>query len=157
MPRRLITAVLVLALGLTAAGCTSSNAGTSARNWRDNDTAARGWQKESQDQTMTVRNESRGPLEEGQYAADKDGRLRNNHRSTANSAAAAKAREAGRDMANGAKDAGRDMANGAKNAARSIGDAAEDALDNMKDAAKDVGNQTRNGISPNGQGTGLNP
>lgn len=151
MLRKVMTAALVLTLGLTAAGCSNSTAGTSARHWWDSklDTA--------NSRAIDAQNESRGPVSGSRYAADREGRVQGYDARTNDTAAgrnaAARAEQAGQDM----KNAGRDMANGVKNAARSVGDAAEDALDGMTNAARDYSSQTAQGVNPNGQGTGLNP
>lgn len=136
MLRNVMTAALVLALGLTAAGCSSSTAGTSARDWTN------------QDRTLDAQNESRGPLRDGRYTADQDGRVRGYDARTNDSAAR-------RNAAAQARQAGEDAVDGVKDAARSIGDAAEDALDDVTDAARDYSSQTNQGRNPNGQGTGL--
>ena len=142
MLRNVMTAALVLTLGLTAAGCSNSTAGASARNWWDNTAAER--------RATDAQNESRGPLNNSRYTADRDGRVRGYEAQTNDSAA-------GRNAAAQAKQAGRDAVNGVKNAARSVGDAAEDALDDVTDAARDYSGQSVQGKNPNGQGTGLNP
>ena len=103
MREKLTLAALVLAVGLSAAGCgTGAHAGASAS----------GWDREAEDRTIQYQNESRGPLTGGYYSAGEDGRV------------------AGfdRDRDPGAQ-AGRDLVRGAKDAARNVGDMAEEAVD----------------------------
>lgn len=152
MARKLLTAALILTLALTAASCGTKNAGTSANRWNENDNLSAAARKadEGNGWADTARNESWGPLAEGSYAADNQGRVKGydsslNGAGLNTSGADAKdgtksladsAKDTAKDAAHKAKNAGDDIADGMKDAARSIGDAAEDALDNMTDHAK---------------------
>lgn len=163
MVRKLMTAALVLTLGLSLAACGTQNAGTAAKGMGAN--AA------SQDWAIQRQREARGPLEDsGSYKADTDGRVKGYDTDSADgkrSTVTGKLKQAGDDLADGAgsalKDTGeatKDVAEGAgnavkeaakgagsaakkagdavKDAARSVGDAAEDTLDGVTGAAKDT-------------------
>ena len=97
MREKLTLAALVLAVGLSAAGCgTGANAGASAR----------GWNREAEDRTIQYQNESRGPLTGGYYSAGEDGRVAGFDQDRDPGAQAGRdLRNAGRDLVRGAKDA----------------------------------------------------
>ena len=152
MVRKLMTAALVLTLGLSLAACGAQNAGTAAKGMGTN--AA------SQDWAIQRQREARGPLEDsGSYKADTDGRVKGYDTDSADgkrSTVTGKLKQAGDDLADGAgsalKDTGeatKDVAEGAgsaakkagdavKDAVRSVGDTAEDTLDGVTGAAKDT-------------------
>jgi len=134
MAGKLTLAAVVLALGLTAAGCGSADqAGTTASRWDGN-----------QDKAIQYQNEARGPLSDGTYSADGKGRVTGFDRTDGQDRAQDRASEAGREM----RKAGRDLAKGAKDAAESVGDMAEEALDGMtqgdRDRAAHVADPQRN-------------
>lgn len=116
MRNSLIAAALVLVLGLSAAGCGTQNAGTSAYRWND-----------SQNNAQTQQELARGPLEDstGAYHADKGGKVDDFQRN-----------HGAEHAEDGLKKAGEDILNGAKNAGKSIGNAAEDTLDGMTGTPK---------------------
>jgi len=116
MKRIWTLAVLVLALGLTAAGCGTENAGASASRW------------DREDRATQYLNEARGPLSDGLYTADEEGKVEGFRQSDARAGLT----EAGRDM----KNAGRDLVRGARDAAKNAGDMAEEAIDDAVDNAQ---------------------
>jgi hypothetical protein len=127
MLRKLVSLGLLLTLALSAAGCGSNNnnTGTSARGWNSTTSAA-------QNRTASYDAESRGPLSDGAYSADKYGRVSGydtdgSDAKTDGSDAKSDLDQAGNDL----KDATENIGSAAKNTARSIGDATEDALDRM--------------------------
>ncbi len=114
MREKLTLAALVLAVGLSAAGCGSAaNAGTSASAWN----------REAENRTSEYQNEARGPLSGGYYSAGEDGRVAGFDQDRDPGT------QAGRDLRN----AGRNLVRGAKDAARNVGDMAEDAVDGTSD------------------------
>ena len=103
MARRLTLAALVLALGLTAAGCgTTAGAGAAANRWAGSGAG----------NAVRYQNEARGPLSDGRYAADEDGRV------------------------SGFRKDGTEMLRGAKDAAKNVSDMAEEAIDGAVDSAR---------------------
>lgn len=131
MIRKATLAALVLALGLTAAGCGNQTAGTAANRWGNTNTT---------NSAIQWDNESRGVLDDGRYAADMDGRVAGyrSYSADGRTQMTTRANSAGQNLRN----AGNDLAQGATNAARSIGNAAENAMDGITNAAKDVTGQT---------------
>ena len=116
MREKLTLAALVLAVGLSAAGCgNTANAGASASSWN----------REAEDRTIQYQNESRGPLSGGYYSAGEDGRVAGFDQDRDPGA------QAGRDLRN----AGRDLVRGARDAARNVGDMAEEAVDDASGQA----------------------
>ena len=112
MKKTLITAVLILAVALSAAGCGANNAGTSAYRWNN---------------AQTQQDLARGAPEDraGKYYADQKGRVdgfRKDH----------KAEHTEDDL----KKAGEDLMQGAKDAGKSIGKATEETLDGLTGTPK---------------------
>ena len=134
MARKLTLAALVLALGLTAAGCGSTaGAGAAASRWAD---------REDGNATQYL-NEARGPLSDGYYTADGEGRVAGFDRRDEQTDAA----RIGRDI----RQTGKDMLRGAKDAAKNAGDMAEEAMDGAsgtsetdRDRADHIFDPTRN-------------
>jgi hypothetical protein len=124
MLRKLVSLGLLLTLALSAAGCGTNSSGTSARGWNSTTSAA-------QNRTASYDAESRGPLSDGAYSADKYGRVSgydtDGSDAKTDSDAKSDLNQAGNDL----KDATENIGSAAKNTARSIGDATEDALDRM--------------------------
>ena len=119
MARKLTLAALVLALGLTAAGCGSTaGAGTTASRWADTEDG----------NAIAYQNEARGPLSDGYYAADEEGRVAGFHRGEDGTGAARIGRNVRR--------AGEDMVQGVKDAAKNAGDMAEEAVDGAAGASE---------------------
>ena len=115
MRRTLITAALILAIGLSAAGCGAQNAGTAAYRWNSQNSA------ESQQDLARGAPESHT----GAYHADEDGRVddfREGHRSE--------------HTEDDLKKAGEDLMKGAEDAGKSIGKATEEVLDGMTGTPK---------------------
>lgn len=115
MKRSLMAAALILALGLTAAGCGAQNAGTAAYRWN------------SQNSAETQQDLARGAPQErtGAYHADEKGRVddfRDKHRSE--------------HTEDDLKKAGEDLMKGAEDAGKSIGKATEEVLDGMTGTPK---------------------
>ena len=112
MRKTLITAALILAVALSAAGCGAENAGTSAYRWNG---------------TQSQQDLSRGTTEDrdGAYHADKKGRVDGFRKD-------GKAEHTEDDL----KKAGEDLMNGAKDAGKSIGKAAEETLDGLTGTPK---------------------
>lgn len=128
MIRTVITAALVVVLGLSAAGCGGTNAATSAHRWND-----------AQTQQRLARGDA-GERNNAAYQAGDDGWVKG-FRSDGSGQTTQDQSRAGRAMTNagrGLKDAGEDLAQGAKDAARGVGDAVEDTLDDMGQAARDM-------------------
>lgn len=116
MVRKLMTAALILTLGLTAAGCSGTNTSTAAHRWNN------------QNNALVQQNQARGPLDDrtdGTYYADGSGSV--NGYNTEGYTGSSTLTTTGRGLAN----AGEDLARGAKDAARGVGDAVEDTLDGM--------------------------
>lgn len=121
MVRKLMTAALILTLGLTAAGCGGTNTSTAAHRWNN------------QNNALVQQNEARGPLDDrtdGTYSADGSGRV--NGYNTEGYTGSSTLTTTGRGLAN----AGEDLTRGATDAARSVGDAVEDTLDGMTGTGK---------------------
>ena len=117
MVRKLTLAALVLTLGLTAAGC-GSTAGAGA--------AASRWPETADGRTIEYQNEARGPLSDGYYSADEEGRV-----------AGFDGRRTGTDqIGQEVRKTGQDMLQGAKDAAKNAGDMAEDAIDGAVNETK---------------------
>ena len=113
-----ILAALVLTLALAAGGC-GATAGAGAN--------AGGWTREDA-RTNQYLNEARGPLSDGAYTADEDGRVKGFDRT-----------DAGRALdraGDAARQTGRELMQGAKDAAKNAGDMAEEAMDDAADAAR---------------------
>lgn len=126
MVRKLMTAALILTLGLALTACGNETAGTAANRWTGTNAASQEWAIQRQ-------SDARGPLEDrgnGAYHADETGRVDGYHTDSADGTRGS----AKEDM----KDAGKNLGNAAKDAARGVGDAAEDTLDGMTNAAKDT-------------------
>ena len=121
MARKLTLAALVLALGLTAAGC-GSTAGAGA--------AASRWAETEDGKAIEYQNEARGPLSDGYYTADEEGRVAGFHRKEDRSRT--DAARLGRDV----RQTGKDVLRGAKDAAKNAGDMAGEAIDDAADAAR---------------------
>ena len=116
MVRKLMTAALILTLGLTAAGCGGTNTSTAAHRWNN------------QNNALVQQNQARGPMDDrtdGTYYADGSGSV--NGYNTEGYTGSSTLTTTGRGLAN----AGEDLARGAKDAARGVGDAVEDTLDGM--------------------------
>ena len=134
MVRKLMTAALILTLGLSVAGCGNKDAGTAANRW-----AGTGTNAASQEWAIQRETQARGPLEDSStYHADRDGRVDGYHARTSDGTRG----KVGEDL----KDAGKDLGDAAKDAARGVGDAAEDTLDAAKDATKKVTDSTKNAV-----------
>ena len=132
MARKLTLAALVLALGLTAAGCGSTaDAGATASRWAETGNG----------NAIAYQNEARGPLSDGYYAADEEGRVAGFDGRTPEGRAQADLSEAGRAL----KRTGSDMLRGAKDAAKNAGDMAEEAIDGTTDRerAEHIANPAR--------------
>ena len=112
MKKRMITASLILAVALSAAGCGANNAGTSAYRWNN---------------AQTQQDLARGTPEtsDGRYHADDRGRVDDFRKD-------GKAEH----TEDGLKKAGEDLMQGAKDAGESIGKAAEDTLDGLTGTPK---------------------
>lgn len=110
MARKLITAALVLTAALTAAGCGSAADAGAAAHRVDRDAETR---------AIQYQNEARGPISDGAYSADEEGRVAGFHRRDGD-----------------VTEAGRDLARGARDAAKNVSDMAEEAIDGAVDAAK---------------------
>lgn len=144
MVRKLMTAALILTLGLALTACGNETAGTAANRWTGTNAASQEWAIQRQ-------SDARGPLEDrgnGAYHADETGRVDGFHTDSADGTrgnAKEDMKDAGKDLSNAAKDAAKgagdaakDVGEAAKDAARGVGDAAEDTLDGMTNAAKDT-------------------
>lgn len=121
MVRKLMTAALILTLGLTAAGCGGTNTSTAAHRWNN------------QNNALVQQNQARGPLDDrtsGSYYADGSGSVKGYH--TEGYTGSSTLTNTGRGLAG----AGEDLARGAKDAARGVGDAVEDTLDGMTGTAR---------------------
>ena len=108
MGPKTILAALVLTLALAAGGC-GATAGAGAN--------AGGWTREDA-RTNQYLNEARGPLSDGAYTADEDGRVKGFDRT-----------DAGRALdraGDAARQTGRELMQGAKDAAKNAGDMAEE-------------------------------
>ena len=112
MKKSIITATLILALALSAAGCGADNAGTSAYRWNG---------------TQSQQDLARGTTEQqdGTYHADQKGRV-DGFRTDG------KAEHTENDL----KKAGEDILKGAEDAGKSIGKAAEETLDGLTGTPK---------------------
>ena len=112
MKKTLITAILILAVSLSAAGCGAENAGTSAYRWNN---------------AETQQNLARGAPEErdGAYHADENGRVDGFRKNGT-----------GEHTENDLKKAGEDLMKGAEDAGKSIGKATEEVLDGMTGTPK---------------------
>ena len=112
MRKTLMTAVLLLAVVLSAVGCGAENAGTSAYRWNG---------------TQSQQDLARGAPEasDGRYHADERGRVDDFQKD-------GKAEHTEDDL----KKAGEDLMNGAKDAGKSIGKAAEETLDGLTGTPK---------------------
>lgn len=112
MRKYLITAALILAVGLSAAGCGAQNAGTAAYQWNG---------------TQAQQDLARGTPEErtGTYHADEDGRVEDFQKD-----------HSSEHTENDLKKAGEDIMQGARDAGESIGKAAENTLDGMTGTPK---------------------
>ena len=118
MGPKTILAALVLTLALAAGGCgTMAGAGANAGGWTREDA-----------RTNQYLNEARGPLSDGAYTADEDGRVKGFDRT-----------DAGRALdraGDAARQTGRELMQGAKDAAKNAGDMTEEAMDDAADAAR---------------------
>ena len=112
MKKSLMAAALILALGLTAAGCGAGNAGTAAYRWNN---------------AETQQDLARGAPEDrdGAYHADKNGRVDGFRQD-----------QKGDHTENDLKKAGEDLMQGAKDAGKSIGKATEETLDGLTGTPK---------------------
>ena len=112
MKQIVITAALILAVSLSAAGCGADNAGTSAYRWNN---------------AQTQQDLARGTPEasDGRYHADDRGRVDDFRKDS-------KAEHTEDDL----KKAGEDLMNGARDAGKSIGKAAEETLDGLTGTPK---------------------
>ena len=112
MKKTVITAALILAVALSAAGCGADNAGTSAYRWNN---------------AQTQQDLARGAPEasDGRYHADDRGRVDDFRKDS-------KAEHTEDDL----KKAGEDLMQGAKDAGTSIGKATEETLDGMTGTPK---------------------
>ncbi|MDO4515790.1 MAG: hypothetical protein Q4C76_01460 [Bacillota bacterium] len=145
MSRIIMTAALVLALGLTATGCgANNNASTAAHRWNDGAYNA-----------QTQQGLSRGVGQsDGSYYADRDGRVDGYHARSADGSRTG--------LGNGLTNAGEDLARGAGAAARGVGDAVEDTLDGITGANNSAAdNGSNNGTANNAAadtnaGSGIN-
>ena len=111
MKKSFITAALILAIALSAAGCGTGNAGTSAYQWNGTQSQqelARGTEKQ-----------------DGTYHADKNGQVDGYRTDGSTDHTENSLTKAGEDLTQGAKDAG-----------ESIGKAAEDTLDGLTGTQK---------------------
>ena len=113
MTRKLTLAALVLTLGLAAAGCGST---------ADAGAAASRWDETGDGKAIQIQNEARGPLSDGYYSADAEGRVAGFDDRTPEKRSDLS--KAGREM----KRAGKDMLRGARDAAKNAGDMAEKAV-----------------------------
>ena len=112
MRKPLITAALILAVALSAAGCGAGNAGTAAYQWNG---------------TQSQQDLARGTTEDrdGAYHADGTGRVEGFRKD-------GKAEHTEDDL----KKAGEDLMQGARDAGESIGRAAENTLDGLTGTPK---------------------
>ena len=112
MKKTFITAALLLAVALSAAGCGAENAGTSAYRWND---------------AQTQQDLARGTPEDadGKYRADDRGRVDDFRKDGKSEHTEDDLRKAGEDLMQGARDAG-----------QSIGRATEETLDGMTGTPK---------------------
>ena len=157
MVRKLMTAALILTLGLALTACGNETAGTAANRWTGTNAASQEWAIQRQ-------SDARGPLEDrgnGAYHADETGRVDGYHTDSADGtrgSAKEDMKDAGKNLGNAAKDAAKGAGNAVKDAAKgagdaakgrgrsgpkgrgagAVGDAAEDTLDGMTNAAKDT-------------------
>lgn len=138
MSRIIMTAALVLALGLTAAGCgANNNASTAAHRWSDGAYNA-----------QTQQGLSRGVGQSnGSYYADRDGRVDGYNARSADGSRTS--------LGNGLTNAGEDLARGAGAAARGVGDAVEDTLDGITGANNNA-NRSGTGANNNVANNGIN-
>ncbi|MBR2490273.1 MAG: hypothetical protein IKB65_02190 [Ruminiclostridium sp.] len=112
MRKALISAALILAVALSAAGCGAENAGTSAYRWNG---------------TQSQQDLARGTPEDhdGRYYADSKGRVDDFQKD-------GKAEHTEDDL----KKAGEDLLKGTEDAGKSIGKATEEVLDGMTGTPK---------------------
>lgn len=138
MSRIIMTAALVLALGLTAAGCgANNNASTAAHRWNDGAYNA-----------QTQQGLSRGVGQSnGSYYADRDGRVDGYNARSADGSRTS--------LGNGLTNAGEDLARGAGAAARGVGDAVEDTLDGITGTNNNA-NRSGTGNTMTNNGSGIN-
>ena len=138
MVRKLMTAALILTLGLALTACGNETAGTAANRWTGTNAASQEWAIQRQ-------SDARGPLEDrgnGAYHADETGRVDGYHTDSADGtrgSAKEDMKDAGKNLGNAAKDAAKGAGNAVKDAAKGAGDAAKDVGEAAKDAARGVG------------------
>lgn len=109
--RSWITAALLLALGLSLAGCGNDHAGAAASRWDG-------------EQALHQQSAARGPLEDRTEEGD------------ALEQAGEDLKDAAKDAGDTAKQAAKDMGEDAKRSAESIGKSAQDALEDAADDAR---------------------
>ena len=104
MVRKLMTAALILTLGLALTACGNETAGTAANRWTGTNAASQEWAIQRQ-------SDARGPLEDrgnGAYHADETGRVDGYHTDSADGtrgSAKEDMKDAGKNLGNAAKDA----------------------------------------------------
>ena len=116
--RSWITAALLLALGLSLAGCGNDHAGAAASRWDG-------------EQALHQQSAARGPLEDRTEEGDALEQAGEDLKDAA--------KDAGQAVKRAAKDAGqaaKDMGEDAKRSAESIGKSAQDALEDAADDAR---------------------
>lgn len=122
MVRKLMTAALILTLGLALTACGNETAGTAANRWTGTNAASQEWAIQRQ-------SDARGPLEDrgnGAYHADETGRVDGYHTDSADGtrgSAKEDMKDAGKNLGNAAKDAAKGAGNAVKDAAKGAGDA----------------------------------
>lgn len=116
--RSWITAALLLALGLSLAGCGSDHAGAAASRWDG-------------EQALHQQSAARGPLEDRTEEGDALEQAGEDLKDAAKDAGDT-AKQAAKDAGQAAKDMGED----AKRSAESIGKSAQDALEDAADDAR---------------------
>ena len=123
--RSWITAALLLALGLSLAGCGSDHAGAAASRWDG-------------EQALHQQSAARGPLEDRTEEGDALEQAGEDLKDAAKDAGDT-AKQAAKDAGQAAKDMGEDAKRSAESIGKSAQDALEDAADDARTAAERAG------------------
>lgn len=123
--RSWITAALLLALGLSLAGCGNDHAGAAASRWDG-------------EQALHQQSAARGPLEDRTEEGDALEQAGEDLKDAAKDAGDT-AKQAAKDAGQAAKDMGEDAKRSAENIGKSAQDALEDAADDARTAAERAG------------------
>lgn len=123
--RSWITAALLLALGLSLAGCGNDHAGAAASRWDG-------------EQALHQQSAARGPLEDRTEEGDALEQAGEDLKDAAKDAGDT-AKQAAKDAGQAAKDMGEDAKRSAESIGKSAQDALEDAADDARTAAERAG------------------